>query len=179
MEAGGSDGEPIYQPDDTPLSNRLGVETVDPPYFDTTTVSACPAFEFCGYSDAAFIRYDDGVMRSLGRIARVPLGSIGAISHTAPPFRITAMGLAPEVGTTVHKIGKSLGHSQGTLINNCMDVSTGSAMLLCQAIARNDEFGTGDSGAPVFQITNRPEAGDVTLQGILNGARSLTSYVFG
>lgn len=49
-EAGGGDGRPIYQLD-TPPENRLGIETIDPSYFDNLVVSRCPVL--CRWGDAA------------------------------------------------------------------------------------------------------------------------------
>lgn len=93
--AGEGDGRPIHQRD-TPPENRLGIETIDPSHFDKMDDPRCPASRLCRWSDAAFVRYDDDVQRAQGRIARVPLGSLGAISPTHPSFRISAESAAPE-----------------------------------------------------------------------------------
>lgn len=178
---GGNDDRPIYQLDTVPPTNRLGVEAIDPSYFDTTSVSRCPAFELCRWSDAAFIRYDADVTRWQGRIARVPLGSIGLISHTEPSFRISAESTGPATGMRLNKIGQSTGHTQGNVEQTCIDIPYNSNVtLLCQASVRGTGLvaGIGDSGAPVFQITNIPEPGDVTLHGILWGQSSISLYFF-
>lgn len=181
-EAGGSDGRPIYQLDTVPPTNRLGVETVDPPYFDTTVVSRCPAFDLCRWSDAAFILYDEEITRSQGHIARVPLGSIGVISHAQQSFRISAESMGPMMGITLYKIGQSTGHTQGIVEQTCMDMPAAApgVTLLCQASVRGAGLvvALGDSGAPVFRNTNQPEAGDVTLHGILWGQSSTRNYFF-
>lgn len=158
----------------------MGVETVDPPYFLAAQDSRCPPSRRCRYSDAAFVNYDFDVRNSRGRIARVPLGSTGAISPTAPPFRISAEGPPPMMGDRINKIGIVTGHTQGIVDQTCMRMRVADTLvdLLCQYGVRESEVDEGDSGAPAFQITNDPEPGDVALHGIVWGRFSPTYFAF-
>lgn len=179
--AGGADGSRIWQPLQASI-NILGVETVDPPYFDSSFDSSCPDGRLCRYSDAAFIRYDSDVEHVQGRIATTPIDSI-TIGHGSSSLRVTAKGYAIGVygiGTPLQKIGRVTGRTQGTLDITCMDVNLANSnvTLLCQDGVRDAEVAQGDSGAPVFYVSNNPENGDVVLYGLLWGASSPTSYWF-
>ena len=50
-----------------------------------------------------------------------------------------------------------------------------SIVQLCQDVVKARVAG-GDSGSPVFRITNRPSANDVRLYGVLWGGGTLSPY---
>jgi hypothetical protein len=178
---GGVEGTVYHQPIASGTTNRIGRETVDPLYF---TGGACPAGRRCRYSDSAFARVPHpsgpAVTVSLGRIARpTGLGSI-TISHTSPPFRVVGETSSPLAGETLNKVGRTTGRTQGVVSNTCVNTNVfgSNITLLCQHFVNAGVSG-GDSGSPVFRITNSPAAGDVRLYGVLWGGNSSgTLFVF-
>ncbi|MEM4722134.1 MAG: hypothetical protein QXT73_08760 [Candidatus Methanomethylicaceae archaeon] len=73
----------------------------------------------------------------------------------------------------ISKIGKTTGWTQGRVVAVCQNVNLGwttDLTLLCQHRVRAN-VAPGDSGSPVFKITNSPRSGDVMLYGILWGRR--------
>lgn len=179
------DGVPFYQPSVFSII-RIGVETVDPPFFNpidgtVPVVGACPPVEKrCRYSDSAFVRYDVGVSFSQGLIARpTGLGSM-AIDHASPHFRIVAEQPFPSLGEVLNKVGRTTGWTQGTVTATCRDTDVDGTDIryLCQDWVSAGVFG-GDSGSPVFGISNSPSMGDVKLYGILWGQNDTsTQFVF-
>ncbi|MBI1731071.1 hypothetical protein HYR53_10730 [Candidatus Acetothermia bacterium] len=146
----------------------IGQETVDP----QATSSRCPSYltgRICRYSDSAFIRIT-GVTPAQGVIGRTT-GS-GSITLSTSKFRVVAESAAL-VGDLVTKIGRTTGMSQGRVSYTCVDVGVYGTNLvdLCQDVV-NATVGAGDSGSPVFKITNSPLSGDVKLYGILWGGNS-------
>lgn len=179
VRAGGADGFYIHQ-QGTSLNDRLGAETIDPPYFDDSFAPSCPDGRVCRFSDAAFIKYENDAERVQGRLASVPLNSI-AINHGLS-LRITKPGVTvfDPVGTPLQKIGRVTGRTAGTLDKTCIDVNVANSnlTLLCQYGVAGADVAPGDSGAPVFEVTNDPAVGDVSLHGLLWGANSPDSYWF-
>jgi hypothetical protein len=107
------------------------------------------------------------------------LGSI-TISHTASRFRIAGETSFPVVGETLNKVGRTTGRTQGVVSATCVNTNvTGTNItLLCQDFVNAGVAG-GDSGSPVFRITNNPNSGDVRLYGVLWGGNSSgTQFVF-
>ena len=73
------------------------------------------------------------------------------------------------VNDTVYKVGRTSGWDSGTVTDTCTGSNLGNGRwLLCQNIA-SGAVDPGDSGSPVFKITNSPNQGDVELLGILWG----------
>jgi hypothetical protein len=164
---GGVQNTSYWQPlqaDDT----YIGQETVDP----QATSSRCPTYltgKICRYSDSAFIRIT-GVTPAQGVLGRTT-GS-GSITLATSKFRVVAESAAL-VGEVATKIGRTTGMSQGKVVYTCVDVGVYGTNLvdLCQDVV-NATVGAGDSGSPVFRITNSPLSGDVKLYGILWGGNS-------
>lgn len=158
-----------YQPN-VSSSNRLGVETVDPPYLSG---GPCPVGLYCRYSDSAFIRRDSTVSGTRGRIARPGIGSYAW--NSANTFRIVGKGDAL-VGQTVAKVGRTTGRTQGVVKLTCANAVIGNRGFFCQTMT-NLVAGPGDSGSPIFRITNSPAANDVRLSGILFGGNSTYTFI--
>ena len=163
-----SGGTEFYQPDDSPSSNLVGEETIDPILDDSD--SDCPNNMVCRRSDSAFVTLDSGASQHLGRIAKTTgLGSIN-VNHGGVWFRIvsdsyTGVG----VGVDVDFVGRTSGWKTGTIGSTCMTIKYDNShdrRLLCQDAVYNVIAQQGDSGAPVFQVTNSPNTNDVRLLGI-------------
>jgi hypothetical protein len=164
---GGVESTVFHQPTVSGTTNRIGLETVDPTYF---TGGVCPSGQRCRYSDSAFARYDTGVSFDRGIIARTGLGSIN-ISHTYPTFRIVSKYYGVWAGETLNKVGKTTGWTQGNVDLLCQNVTIGNTTILCaHRVAAN--AANGDSGSPVFKITNLPQSRDVELRGVVFGGQS-------
>jgi hypothetical protein len=160
-------------------SNRVGSETVDPPYLPG---GACPVARVCRYSDSAFVRvpYPSGptTLSTVGYIARTTgLGST-VIDDARPRFRIASESSSVLLGMLLSKIGRTTGWSQGVVTGTCVNANVSGTIftMLCQGVVYAPSA-AGDSGSPVFQITNSPASGDVRLHGILWGGNS-NSFFF-
>jgi hypothetical protein len=163
------------------LTNRVGVETVDPPTF---TVAPCPIGLICRNSDAAFVAYDSASLAEQGQIANPLLcnfqdpgipGLALEVNPAVPRLQITAAPLSNvKMGTLVHKVGRTTGCTKGTVIGTCQNIQMAGAniRLLCQnQVAALSS--PGDSGSPVF-VKSSDEA---TLVGILWGA-NFAGYLY-
>ena len=167
---GGVDGTEFYQPDDSTSANLIGEETIDPPF--SSNYSNCPAGKVCRYSDAAFVELASGVSRNLGKIAKTSLGSIN-VYHPAS-YRIVGEDNSTTVGETVFKVGRTTGRTEATITGTCVTYQgLGNRVLLCQDTASGNSSG-GDSGSPVFRITNSPNTNDVELLGVHHSGGSST-----
>lgn len=166
---GGVESTAFYQPTFS-TANRIGVETVDPQY---RTGGECPSGRECRYSDSAFVQLDPLVTASMGYIARpTGINSGTTIDHNNPHFRIVNENITPYLGDLVNKVGRSTGWTQGNISRTCVntnpDIPNRTITLLCQDKV-TAVVDLGDSGSPVFRITNSPSPGDVILYGILWG----------
>jgi hypothetical protein len=179
---GGVEGTVYHQPLASGITNRVGLEIADPRYF---TGWPCPSGRRCRYSDSAFVRvpHPSGPATSVNRgyIARTPYGSYtwDGISR----YRITSELLSgsPLVGTPVTKVGRTTGRTSGTVTRACVSINVlnTNITLLCQNQASYSSS-PGDSGSPVFRITNSPSTNDVRIIGIhwgSGGAFSSTGTV--
>jgi hypothetical protein len=179
---GGVEGTVYHQPLASGTTNRIGQEIADPVYF---TGGSCPAGRRCRYSDSAFARVPHpsgpAVSISRGFIARPTSANTGAltISHTTPRFRIVGETSFPVVGETLNKVGRTTGWTRGTVSSTCVNtnVANSNITLLCQDFVNAGVAG-GDSGSPVFRVTNSPASGDVRLYGVLWGSSGGTRFVF-
>ena len=145
---------------------RIGFETIDPGLF---TGSPCPPGDECRWSDSLFIHEDQLVPRDQGRIARPEAPGLLTIDHLAPQFRIVAEAGPLMVGTFVDKVGRTTGWTAGHVTIVCQDYTFDvDKRLLCQN-AGTLHAATGDSGFPVFLITNTPAFWDVEIVGLLWG----------
>jgi hypothetical protein len=156
---GGVEGTVFSQPSNIfPLPTVIGTEASDPCYFPSPTCAApwfsgCPAGQLCRYSDSAFA-VAAGVVPGFGKIAHSTGG--GSINWDGSSvFVITDQGDLGEVGKTVYKVGSMTGLTSGTITRVCAKVasSDGIHTFLCQTLANYLRAG-GDSGSPVFQVTN-------------------------
>lgn len=169
---GGVESTNHYQPT-VASENLIGTEIADPTY----TTAKCPpglTGYVCRYSDSAFSQRDSGVSADLGLIARP--GSVNTGSLTvAGTFRIVAES-SSLVGEVLGKVGRTTGWTQGQVTSTCVNVGVSGTNIaqLCQDIV-SAGVGAGDSGSPVFFVTNSQY--DVELRGILWGS-SGTSFVY-
>ncbi len=166
---GGGSGTSFHQPVIWGSKNRIALETVDPKYF---TGGACPAGMRCRYSDSAFARISHpsgpSVSTARGTIARPR--ALNSATVTDGSFRITSETRVPMLNETLNKVGRTTGWSQGKVIATCVDtgVSGTDIVQLCQDWV-DANVDSGDSGSPVFRLTNTPSRHDVSLYGILWG----------
>jgi len=162
------DWHTFFQMDPVLLADKLGSETVDPPWFGSATDARCPVGAQCRLSDSDFSPYDPGVQFQRGKIEKTVGGPdpIPANFNIAGSFRITGTGVALQ-GQTVNKVGRSTGWTQGTVTAVCvhepLNPPSPTQFLLCQTEANYNSAG-GDSGSPVFMIEGSTD--NVTLVGI-------------
>jgi len=178
---GGVENTVYHQASASGTTNRIALELRDPTYF---TGGVCPAGRRCRYSDTSFARIPHpsgpSVTINQGYIARTTGLNSLVINHSAPRFRIVSETASPLAGTVLNKMGRTTGWSQGAVSSTCADVSVSGTniTLLCQDFVNARSAG-GDSGSPVFRITNSHSSGDVSLYGILWGGNSSgTQFVF-
>jgi len=178
---GGVENTIYHQASASGTTNRIALEIRDPAYF---TGSGCPAGRRCRYSDTSFARIPHpsgpSVTINQGYIARTTALNSLVINHSAPRFRIVSETAFPVTGQVLNKMGRTTGWSQGSVGATCanVNVSGTNITLLCQDFVNARSAG-GDSGSPVFRITNSPSSGDVSLYGILWGGNSSgTQFVF-
>ncbi|HEY9246532.1 MAG TPA: hypothetical protein VIO11_06780, partial [Candidatus Methanoperedens sp.] len=153
----------------------IGTEIADPLY----TREKCPRGlkgKMCRYSDSAYAALNPNVLASVGLIESPDSVNTNSLV-IAGSFSITGEG--PSVaGQTVNKVGRTTGWSQGTVTGTCQNVRVSGTNIvqLCQD-AVSAKVGSGDSGSPVFSITNAQN--DVELRGILWGGNSAgTSFIY-
>lgn len=161
-------------------ANRIGVETVDPEYF---TGGDCPSGRRCRYSDSAFAARNSGQ----GQVAVPAAGKFGYIANTEfndltiiGDYKIKAEALFPIEGELLRKVGRTTGLTEGLVFDTCVDINqcrsnpiTGNCVdtgitMLCQDRVLAKANG-GDSGSPVFSLSNTSDGDQATLHGILWG----------
>lgn len=169
------DGTVFFQRSHLLLADRVGVETVDPPFF---IGGSCPSGRRCRYSDAIFVDYDSNALSAGLKIANPAFCAIGAAgpltTHPVQP-RVTITGSTFALaGTAVAKVGASTGCTFGVVTSTCIDsnVANSNITMLCQEQVTGFG-GPGDSGSPVFIHGGD----DATFAGLLWGGNS-TTYVF-
>ncbi|HEX2294211.1 MAG TPA: hypothetical protein VHN37_02760 [Actinomycetota bacterium] len=153
-----NEGTPYHQP---LVGTQIGSEWWDPPFF---TGTPCPAGKRCRFSDSLVGTYGDIATGTVGLLPRVALDSVSW--NGSDVYRITSEE-APVVGRTVNKLGRNTGRTRGEINYVCVerDVVNSDIQLRCQSLAsyHSDQ---GDSGGPVFRITNSPSTNDVALVGL-------------
>jgi hypothetical protein len=173
---GGNNNTVFYQPLALDNTYRIGIETTDPAYFSG---GACPSGRRCRYSDTAFARLPHpsgpGLVITRGIIAK-PV-TLNGLSVTTGRFRITSENSTPVLNETLNKVGRTTGWTQGKVVLTCINTNVSGTRItqLCQDIVKAKVAG-GDSGSPVFRITNRPSADDVRLYGVLWGGGTLSGH---
>jgi hypothetical protein len=178
---GGVESTVYYQPTSTVDPTVIATEVEDPTYFRG---GACPRGKKCRYSDSSRALYSAGVGSTRGAIAKTSGPNNGSLTVTGAFSVLTQDNTTTSfpVGTTVNKVGRTTGWTQGNVTSTCVNtnVSGSNITLLCQTFVQNPGgavvVGGGDSGSNVFRIT----AGDaVQLVGILwGGNQSGTLFVF-
>jgi hypothetical protein len=178
---GGVENTMFYQDDLSALANRAGLEFVDPCYFPATGCpapffSGCPAGRLCRYSDSAFALALTGYTR--GEIARPVFNTINWNQRDI--FNIIEKGNLAVVGTTVQKVGRTTGWTQGNVTRTCVSVNQANSnfTMLCQNQANYVSAG-GDSGSPVFGIRQQGQIWTVALLGIHWGGGAYYSPIGG
>jgi hypothetical protein len=162
-----------YQPSSSVDSSPIAYEADDPSYFKG---GLCSRGKNCRYSDASRALYETGATSERGSIAKTSGPNNGSLAVTGT-FEISAQdnsNTAFATGTTVNKVGRTTGWSNGNVTNSCatVNVSGSNIQLLCQTIVQRSGsviVQGGDSGSPVFRITS---GDNVTLVGILWGGNS-------
>jgi hypothetical protein len=169
---GGVESTQYYQPTSTVDGTVIATEVEDPKYFRG---GACPRGRNCRYSDASRALYSGSVASTRGAIAKTSGPNNGSLDVTGT-FTITAQDNSTTsfaVGTTVNKVGRTTGWTQGNVTQSCVNVNVSGTNItqLCQTLVQNPGgavvVGGGDSGSGVFTGTT-----NVTLVGILWGGSS-------
>jgi len=171
---GGVESTKYYQPTSTVDPTVIATEAEDPTYFKG---GVCPRGRRCRYSDAARALYSSGTSSSRGIIAKTSGPNNGSLNVTGN-FTITSQDNTTTsfgIGTTVNKVGRTTGWTQGNVTQTCVNVNVSGSTItqLCQSIVQNPGgavvIGGGDSGSQMFQITS---GDNVTLVGIAWGGNS-------
>ena len=151
-------------------NDQVGTETADRPMW---TGGSCPTGRTCRLSDANFVDTHDGVAIGRGSLARPPFGTLNW--NGTDLYRINAADFT-EVDRTVLKVGRTTGLTAGVVWGTCFNtnVADSNHTMICQDIATYDSD-SGDSGSPVFELTNSPLANDVKLVGINWGSGELSN----
>ena len=106
----------------TQISNLIGHEIVDPPFF---TGGQCPSGRKCRFSDSAFAALTPGVTALRGRIANVGFTLQPGEPFLGPfSFAVTAT-ITPLAGDPVQKVGRTTGYSAGEVSQTCTDIQCG------------------------------------------------------
>ncbi len=174
---GGVESTQHYQPT-VSTNNLIGTEIADPVYSMSKCLAKGIIGRVCRYSDSEYSSLASGVSGNLGLIERPDSKNTYSLI-IAGSFRITSEG-ASLVGQSVNKVGRTTGWTQGTVTNTCINVGVSGTNIvqLCQDIV-SANVGPGDSGSPVFRITNNPQQNDIQLRGILWGGNSAgTLFVY-
>jgi hypothetical protein len=146
---GGVEGTVFFQVDRTEPEDRIGVETVDPFYFNHSANPDCPSGRVCRFSDVAFFSLDETVMAKRGVIAAWswPYGSY-------PEQKVVGIVPITLCGETLLKMGKTTGRTGGEVTRTCADLDSTSSnvTLLCQDIIDHGSE-EGNSGSPVYSFS--------------------------
>jgi len=130
----------------------------------------------CRWSDAAEFAYDFDVQ--IGYIARTMYPAFGTpgsieINHGNPRFEITSTdeNLSCCFNYDVNKIGQTTGWTDGTITQTCVtwfDAGGLGKDLICMHVT-NLHSNEGDSGAPIFRITDGFFPSGIQIRGLLWG----------
>lgn len=124
----------------------VGVEFSDPPLRNSSSIPACPySYNFCRTSDAALYLLTDNT-NALSTFDAVATASGTNFTGTAT---YSGRQTGQWANMPVSKIGISTGHTSGTLVNTCVNVTLPDRELVCQQHATYSSA-TGDSGGPVW-----------------------------
>jgi hypothetical protein len=171
---GGVESTQYYQPTSSVDGTVIATEVEDPTYFRG---GACPRGRKCRYSDSARALYSSGTSSTRGSVAQTSGPNNGSLEVTGN-FTITSQDNTTQSfagGTSVNKVGRTTGWTQGGVTNSCVNVNVSGTNItqLCQTLVQNSGgavvVGSGDSGSQVFKITS---GSNVQLVGILWGGSS-------
>jgi len=179
---GGVESTPYWQPLQSVDGTQIATEVADPVYVKGG--AGCPRGKVCRYSDASRAAYVDGSNQALGLIAQTSGPNNGSLTITGS-FSITSddcvgtsnTGGCLATGSTVNKVGRTTGWTQGRITNTCVDTGVQGSRIVqrCQTFV-SAGVGGGDSGSDVFQITS---GSNVKLAGVLWGGNSSgTQFVY-
>jgi hypothetical protein len=169
---GGVESTNYFQPTSTVDGTVIAVEVEDPQYFRG---GACPRGKKCRRSDSSRALYNAGTASTRGVIAKTSGPNNGSLTVSGT-FVITSQNNTSTSfasGTTVNKVGRTTGWTQGNVTNSCVNTNVSGTNItqLCQTFVQNPGgavlVGGGDSGSAVFTGTS-----SVTLVGILWGGSS-------
>lgn len=178
---GGVEGTQYFQPTSTVDPTVIATEVADPTYFRG---GSCPRGRKCRFSDSSRALYSANVGSTRGSIAQTSGPNNGSLTVTGT-FTVASQDNTTSsfpIGTTVNKVGRTTGWTQGNVIATCVNTNVSGTNItqLCQTFVENPNGAVvvqgGDSGSGVFGIT----AGtNVQLVGILWGGNSTgTQFVF-
>lgn len=180
-QQGGVEGTQYYQPLSSVDGTVIATEVEDPAYFKG---NGCSKSKICRYSDASRSVYSSSVASTRGAIAQTSAPNNSSLTVTGL-FSVTSQDNVTTrfpIGTTVNKVGRTTGWTQGNVTNTCVNtnVSGSRIQLLCQTFVQNPGgavvVGGGDSGSGVFRITGGNNA---QMVGILWGGNGNgTLFVF-
>jgi hypothetical protein len=178
---GGVESTQYFQPTSTVDPTVIATEVEDPTYFRG---GACPRGRKCRFSDSSRALYSGSVASTRGAIAKTSGPNNGSLTVTSA-FTVTSQDNTTTsfpIGTTVNKVGRTTGWTQGNVTNTCVNTNVSGTNItqLCQTFVANPGgavvVGGGDSGSNVFRITS---GDNVQLVGILWGGNSSgTLFVF-
>ena len=162
---------------------RSHSRSTTPPYLKGGV--GCSRGKKCRLSDATRARYEAGVSGNAG------IGRTSSANDFANLTIVGTLDVTSQAGTNenvfsgeLNKVGRSTGWTQGHVINSCATVNVfgGNTQLICQTIVhRYNEIivGSGDSGSPVFEITNMDaDPPTAELVGILWGSQGSDTFIF-
>jgi hypothetical protein len=168
---GGVEGTQYYQPTSSNDPTVIATEVEDPPYFRG---NGCSKSKVCRYSDASRALYNPAVASTRGSIAQTSGANNGNLDLAAL-FTVTSQDNTTSsfgIGTTVNKVGRTTGWTQGNVTNTCVNTNVSGTRIqqLCQTFVQNPNgavlVGGGDSGSGVFRILS---GNNVEMVGILWG----------
>ena len=173
-QQGGVEGTAYFQPLSSVDGTSIATEVEDPTY--QRNLAGCPRGKKCRRSDSSRALYNAGINFDRGRIAQTSGPNNGSLTITGF-LDFTAEDLRTNFpsGTTVRKVGRTTGMTQGSVTSTCatVNVSGSNISQICQTIVSSSAVivGGGDSGSPVYIGT--------ALAGILWGGNSSgTLFVF-
>ncbi len=164
----------------SPDTTRIGTETVNPPLANALECGRgdkevkCSGGRGCRCSDSLFAEVNNnGLADALGYIARPDLNKTTWAGGDNPPptFKITAKSATFVVGQSITKVGATGGRTGGKITDACTDDKLTQRGVKYELLCVNEADYTsagGDSGSPVFVITNQ-DKNEVTLTGIHAG----------
>ena len=143
--------QPVYT---SGTGNHIGNEVLDPALFSC----AENLLHGCRNSDAALVHYATYASYDLGYIARPASRNTGTLTLDAsnPRFHITGKFDWAVDGEVIEKVGRTTGWSGGTVVDGCVTMPVTSSpyhSIRCAMIV-DAAAGSGDSGAPAFEITS-------------------------